>query len=329
MTLRPGRLARRRLPVTTGVVLCVASACTGRADPPRAEPEPIAGAVFAYAARSTHSWGGRYHFAKQVKLFNRCGLYRLACFLRPAPGRETELNLTLGGVGRGNFGGPIARFLELSVNGIPFERLDMAAEDWRVWNEGSRAGCDIALNFDGVRGVLTFYMRESSPVLWGRFALAEGSSALPEPTRIGFRAVPRGLIPGKFAKVYRRFAVTSARRIESKPDWQTLSPEDTCVVLSEGNLKLDQKPEYLGPCYLTADWTPIAEGRIRVSDCWIATVRFALKPGARAIDFGLWQSAKKCTDGEFLERLEADRPAFSLRAARGLEPIEKGRRDGS
>ena len=225
----------------------------------------------------------------------------------------------------GSFSRP-TDFARLTVNGIPFSRLEPRAEDIRLWKDGKNAGADISLNFDGARLILRFYMREDSPVLFGSVRRAENSVTPFQTAILQFHAVPSGLTYGKDRKIvwqgedFAREAVTAKRTILADEKAVPLSPEDCYFILQDsrnnGVLKPEQKDnrENIGPCFLTCDLSKGVERSdllIRRSSTVVFT--FRLCPEQWEFRFGVWQHKNRHSNSEFRTLFEKTRSAFLLK----------------
>ena len=206
-----------------------------------------------------------------------------------------------------SFSRPINDFLEIKVGTLSIRKLSPNLDAISFWNREKEAGFTLPLNFSGKKHLLSFSMKEDSPILWSKLTAPEDSS---DQMEITVQAVPSALIVGQW-KGYSRFAKTARKEIRGAGKFP-LKAEDQYVILSDDDLavgkKLDKKGTAVGPCLIA--WKPDnTSASIESLDQYI--VKFHLQ-AKKQIEFGLWESKRKYTDPEFKNYFETWKKAVSI-----------------
>ena len=209
----------------------------------------------------------------------------------------------------------LTNFLNMTVNGYNNSEISPKASDLTAWQEKDKAGMDLKLNFDGTRLTLRLYMRDDSPVLWGKIIADKKSSIEPIKTiRVRFSAIISILAKVNkkvaFWNVYERMAITPARTLtQQKKAWQ-LTPADTYLVLQDNKFDGSGEGKGQGPVMMILDYKAVKNAKLELDNRWTTCVDLELKPDFTEFEFGLWQQKSAISNKAFAEKLKKEKAAF-------------------
>jgi len=254
--------------------------------------------------------------AKQVRISNALNHYRLDFLLSKANtllhGKAPSFKIVMREPSQKyGFSAPLWNFMVLSVNNINMSQLDFHEDDLTVWKKDSAAGVDLALNFDGAKMTLRFFMRDGSPVLWG--SLDNKIPKAVSETLIEFRAVPSFLPGTKLEGVYERTAMTAARTLEMSKRKVSLSPEDKYLLLFDKKYKYPDTPDAAGPCFLTFLYNEVAFSQLFMSDFYMSRIFISLRNDFQSFKFGLWETEQHLANQESIEYLVKNPEEFKFK----------------
>lgn len=214
----------------------------------------------------------------------------------------------------GGFSRPLTGFIQLTVNGIKNEKLAPKKEDVVLWRKDNLAGCDISLNFDGAKIVVTWYMRPDSPVLWCSIKPSEKMVEPIKSFKIRIEAVPGGFARDEKNQIiwqgaYQPQAISPVRTIELSEKPIALAAEDSYLILQDA--KLEDKTG--GPCFITLDYTPLVSAELNMRNEAGRNLVFNLKPDFKEFTFGLWQQKNDIKNAAFLEKFKNAGDTFTLK----------------
>ena len=208
----------------------------------------------------------------------------------------------------------LINFLNITVNGYNNSEISPKASDLTAWNEKDKAGMDLKLNFDGAKLTLRLYMRNDSPVLWGKL-IADKDTIEPIKTiRVRFSAIISILAKVNkkvaFWNVYERMAITPVRTLtQQKKPWQ-LTPEDTYLVLQDNKFDGSGEGKGRGPVMIILDHKAVKNAKLELRNSWTTGLDLELKPDFREFEFGLWQQKPVISNKAFAEKLKKEKAAF-------------------
>ena len=208
-----------------------------------------------------------------------------------------------------SFSRPIDDFIRIKVGTIQLITLEPDLKDLQIWQRDGKAGFDMPFNFDGKKFTLTLYLREDSPVLWGRW---QGASDVNVPVEISFNLVVSGFDPSKFEGVYERRADTSSRVIEMNSSPQPLTPADSRLIFFDEKFQPGKLPNKnsVGPCFLTWQWNTVETAQLWLNNYYHTSVTVQLKPESPNFNFGLCESKTARTNAEFMDYFKTNQAGF-------------------
>lgn len=260
-----------------------------------------------------------YAFHKTIDITNQLAAYRISLSNTKAIGKvapETRLVLSAG-----NYGFcPLINFFKISINGIMMREISPNKEDFRIWQDGRLAGCEMTFNYDGAKVQLRLYLRPDSPVLWGGLQPAKNTLEPINKISCEICAIPSYL--GKDEKkstifnnsngVYARMAVTPVNTFKQNPKQIPLMEKDSYVILQDANFDGSSADKGDGPVMVILDdYSAIQKATVRISDSWTSTVNVDLKKDFKKFDFGLWQQKPRISNADFAKKLQAEKNAFT------------------
>lgn len=216
--------------------------------------------------------------------------------------------------------GLFVEWLSLKVNGIVYNRILPKTGDIVPYAAADRQGFDIAMNFDGAHAVLRLYMREDSPCLWCEFLPQDFGSDRVREAEVTLTACPSYVDPRGKQKGcarfggYRRRILTATRTLGETPCKKgTVDAADAWFVFADADYDGSGEDKGKGPCFATADFSGVGTATANVTDAWIPTLTFALKPGAKRLGFGIWESpGVRISNDELCRRVKAEKSAFTF-----------------
>lgn len=228
-------------------------------------------------------------FLADATIGNGFGSWRLSLANRRAHGdRGRHLKFGLSNGQPFGFSGLIDA-VKLTVNGIPWNRLQVRPKHVRTWAENGREGLSFALNFDGAPVRIRASMAPGSP--WLDFEVKPSAKGLAPVTNlvVSVSAIPSFLDcghgrPTRFDK-YRRTVRTATRILPpQKGGAVPLRPDDGYVVFMDADYDGSDDGKGMGPCAVRMSG-PVA-GEIGLNDGWTTSVTFRPDP-AKALGFSL------------------------------------------
>ena len=208
----------------------------------------------------------------------------------------------------------LVNFITLTVNGINNKDISPKNDDLSVWKKNGQAGMDMKMNFDGTKLILRLYMRDDSPVLWGKIIPAKDSVEPLESIKIRFSAIISILakVNKKIAwsKVYDRVAITPARTLQQQQKAWQLTPADTYLVLQDNKYDGSAADKGQGPIMIILDHSAIKDAKLELRNEWTTALDLELKPDFKEFDFGLWQQKPVISNKAFAEKLKKEKRAF-------------------
>lgn len=209
---------------------------------------------------------------------------------------------------------PLINFLNITVNGYNNSVIIPREKNLTAWNENGKAGIDLKLNFDGAKVIIRLYMRENSPVLWGKIMPAKDSIVPIKSIKLHFSAVVSILakVNKRIAwnKVYDRVAITPARTLKQQNKLQKLTPADTCLVLQDNKYDGSGPGKGQGPVMIILDHKAVKTANLEMRNSWTTRLYIELKPDFKEFDFGLWQQKPVISNKAFAEKLKKEKAAF-------------------
>ena len=215
------------------------------------------------------------------------------------------------------FSRPVLDFFKMTVNGIAENRLQPKKEDLKLWEEDGRAGCDIAMNFDGAKLIVRWCMRPGSPLLLGRVRMAPDTLEPAKSVKISFTMMLSDLAKDangnvRWESAYDRQALSPARLIRQDARPIPLTPADRYLIFQDGKYDGSGEGKGSGPCYLTFDYREVMAANLRMGNCVFTNLDVELKPGFKEFNFGLWQQKNDISNAAFMEKFKGDENAFAL-----------------
>lgn len=213
---------------------------------------------------------------------------------------------------------PLTPSFSLEVNGISLKSLNVKASDVQPWKDGSKTGIKIALNFDGCKFNVIFYMRPDSPVLWGMIQRDEKTLEDAEKISVTFTSIPsylakRNKVPVWNGPEYGREIVTNAATYPARAKIYPLGANDKEFIFRDtkfdGTMKDQSKGQ--GPVWLQVDRSLALKGVIRSVNEWTNWVRLDLDPKMKEFNFGMWQQRAIISNADFDKKLVAEKAAFT------------------
>ena len=214
---------------------------------------------------------------------------------------------------------PLTQSFQLEVNGIPLKKLNVKASDVQPWKEGKNTGLKIALNFDGCKMDVIFYMRPDSPVLWGVIRPSANTLEDIKNAVMTFSCIPSTLarnakkVPIWGGPEYGREIVTNARTYPASAKVYPLAKDDTSFIFRDtkfdGSAKDKSKGQ--GPVWLQIDQTSVIKGKIRSTNEWTNWIQLNLNPAMKEFKFGMWQQQMPISNADFDKKLNAEKAAFT------------------
>jgi len=208
-----------------------------------------------------------------------------------------------------SFSRPVIEFIRIKVGTITLNQLEPDLKDLQIWQRDGKAGFDMPFNFDGKKFILSLYLRDNSPVLWGNW------QAMPDvnvPVELSFNLVVSGLDAGKLDGVYERRADTGSRVIEMKGSPQALTPADSRLIFFDEKFQPGKLPNknLIGPCFLTWQWNTVQTAQLLMNNSYHTAVTVRLKPESPSLNFGLWESKTARTNAEFMDYFKTNQNGF-------------------
>ncbi|MBR2427177.1 MAG: hypothetical protein IKB16_10620 [Lentisphaeria bacterium] len=259
----------------------------------------------------------RYAFAQKTDIFN--GMNRYTFTVVQSKPMGTTAPRTQYWLAAPKFGfSALVNFFRMTVNGISYADLTPKDSDMTLWKEGTSAGCELKMNFDGAKFILRLYMREDSPVLWGSIRPAKDSVEDVETAEIQFAALVSMLAKNAnkkniWSKGYERMAITPARTLTQRQQAYVLTPADTSLVLQDKKYDGSAADKGEGPVMIILDHTGVAKADLYLRDEWTTTLRLKLKKDFKEFRFGLWQPTTRVSNADLAKKLKADKAQFTLR----------------
>ncbi len=253
-----------------------------------------------------------------AKISNQYNSYEVVLAMsKPMNGKasQTEIRLWAGDYGFC----PLTKSFQFEVNGIHMRKLAVKASDVQPWKDGKNAGIKIALNFDGSKFDVIFYMRPDSPVLWGMIKPSENTLEEPTKASVTFTCIPSTLVRNE-KKVpiwggpeYGREIVTNARTYPAAPKVYPLGKDDTSFIFRDSKFdgSAADKSKGQGPVWLQIDQTNILKGKIRSVNEWTNWVQIDLNPAMKDFKFALWQQQSPISNAAFDAKLKNESAAFT------------------
>ena len=186
-----------------------------------------------------------------------------------------------------------SKWFQLSVNGISMGEVDFGAENLSTFREGVKAGFEYALNFDGARVRLRFFMKKGKELLLGELLPDPASTKPVESVVLRLSAIPSGMVGTSAPKdaVYKREVRTATRLVERDAP---LAADDRFFILQDANLDGTSPEKGMGPTMAVVDWRGVLEGKAEVRpSAGGVGLEFRLDPKLEHAAFGVWQD----TDG--------------------------------
>ena len=252
-----------------------------------------------------------------AKISNKFNSYEVILAMTKTDGKkpaETDIRIWAGDYGFC----PLTKSFLLDINGISLRKLNVKAEDVQPWKDGSNAGIKIALNFDGCKYDVIFYMRPDSPVLWGMVKPSANTLEDAEKISVRFTCIPSILARKNKAPVwggpeYGREIVTNARTYPAAAKVYPLAKDDTDFIFRD--TKFDgsaaDRSKGQGPVWLQIDQTNILKGQIRSVNEWTNWINIDLNPAMKEFKFALWQQQTPISNAAFDAKLKAEKAAFT------------------
>lgn len=222
-------------------------------------------------------------------------------------------------IGAGNFGFcPLTPSFTFEVNGIPMKSVNVKASDVQPWKDGNKVGLKMAMNFDGCKFNVIFYMRPDSPVLWGMIQRAENTLEEAEKISVTFTSIPSNLAkkdkkPVWSGPEYAREIVTNAAVYPARSKPYPLGANDKEFIFRDtkfdGSMK-DQSKGF-GPVWLQIDRSVVTKGIIRSVNEWTNWIKLDLDPKMKEFKFGMWQQKPVISNAEFDKKLKVEKAAFT------------------
>ena len=256
----------------------------------------------------------KYSIRQGGVIANQFNTYRIVVTLsKPAGQRAPELAYN---IDAGTFGYcALIRPLQLTVNGIPMNKLPIKVEDFIEWKDGDKAGAELKLNFDGAKYSLISYMRPDSPVLW--MTLKADPSSVEETEKIQVKIANLTSFLAKNGKTpawsgaYQRSYITPVRTLEQQQKVYTLTPEDNEITFTDKIFDGSGKGKGMGPTWFQFDSSAMLKGSIMVRNDWVNSMTLDLKPATKEFKFAFWQQRPQISNAAFAEKLKKDKKAFT------------------
>lgn len=193
-------------------------------------------------------------------------------------------------------------FTWLEVNGIDSRSLE--PKKYEIFNTKECSGVNVHYNFDGVKMIQTFQVRDDSPLLEMRWRRGEKTppGALAS-LKLHFNIMP--CISGQKSDSYAREVVT-ARGVSENPDrvrrkrrkWDA---QDGWLILQDAKYQAGTHPAAAGPVLLIPDRRGVSSGTVSFGTHQNIFADFTLDPRAGSWSFGMLDSDKKRSNREFRE----------------------------
>lgn len=267
----------------------------------------LTGAVLSAApvaekvSRTYHRHHKNYGKGEYISISNKTDQYLVYLqWINPTAKKEGKVVI---GIPEPNFWQQFVNrdFMRLTING--FSSTELEPKDIKVFNGKEQSGVDILYNFDGVRMILRFYMREDSRQLFMEWFKDPSCKEKIHSAELALSAYPSMVLNnrGKASTRYQRAIKTPAREINSprKTAWVKLTKEDSYLVMYDKNLNPSQEPKAKGPCLLTVNWNGIRSGKVWFGNIYCMNFRFTLNPDAPRWQFGLWEYKKSIDNQSF------------------------------
>ena len=286
----------------------------------------LSGAVFAqnYApvradVKQMHIYQPETWAVRQgAKISNQFNSYEvILAMTKPMNNKPTQTWIR---IWAGDFGFcPLTRSFKLDVNGIGMEKLNVKTSDVQPWKEGKNAGIKIALNYDGCKFDVIFYMRPDSPVLWGMIRPSANTLEDIKTAVMTFTCIPSTLarnakkVPIWGGPEYGREIVTNARTYPASARVYPLAKDDVSFIFRDtkfdGSAK--DKSKGVGPVWLQIDQTSVVNGKIRSTNEWTNWIQLNLNPAMKEFKFGMWQQQMPISNADFDKKLKVEKAAFT------------------
>ena len=213
---------------------------------------------------------------------------------------------------------PLTQSFQLEVNGIPLKKLNVKASNVQPWKEGKNTGLKIALNFDGCKMDVIFYMRPDSPVLWGMVKPAADTLEEAEKVTLTFTCIPSTLarknkVPVWGGPEYAREVVATTKTYPAHAKVYPLNKADTEYIFRDAKFdgSAQDKSKGQGPVWLQIDQTNVLKGVLRSTNEWTNWLRVELNPKMKDFKFGMWQQKAVISNADFDKKLKAEKAAFT------------------
>ena len=171
--------------------------------------------------------------------------------------------------------------VKLTVNGIPWNKLQVKPKNLRKWADGVREGVEFMLNFDGAPVRVRASMTPGSP--WLDFEVKPSAKGLTPVTNIlvGVSSIPSFLDcghgkPTRFDR-YRRSVRTASRYLKPQKTGRIpLQADDRYYVMMDEDYDGSSEDKGMGPCAVRSEG-PVA-GDVDLNDGWVTSVWFKPDP---------------------------------------------------
>lgn len=267
-------------------------------------------------------WGvDRLAFRRHVDMANQLNYYRLDVVQWQAEkNRPPSVNFWLHEPrGYGSFSRPVSDFFQMTVNDIPLKELhlDERSVELLPADAAGRAGCAVALNYDGARFRLEWTMRPDSALLHGRLTPELPVLTPVRSVRIRLLCVPSTLRKDASNKVlyggvYAREALTPVRTLGQHQAPQPLTPADAYLIIQDRDLAGGGEEMGAGPCLFTCSFDSVENATLNMADSWLTTLDITLKPDFNIFRFALWQHKTPFTNSEFQNLFRQQPERFRL-----------------
>ncbi|MFA6929785.1 MAG: hypothetical protein WCT05_05615 [Lentisphaeria bacterium] len=232
-----------------------------------------------------------YQFQRHAKLSNNKGYYQFSIVQTvptdKSPARASYL-ISEPSIWAGFSG--LLEALSFKVNGIDLKNIDFEPENFTEFKEEGLAGCSVKLDVDGTLLQLDWYMKDASPLLYGRIRHLDGEiqSLCMElscgPSSYHFKPKGGVIFSGKYA----REVVTPANSYKTSTKRQQLKPEDNWLVYFDESIPQDRR--YVGACLFCLEMPKTSKVELLLRDNWVAYTYVFLKPDFKEFEFSLWES---------------------------------------
>lgn len=259
----------------------------------------------------------RYAFAEKTDIYNGENRYTFTIVQSKPSGTQAPRTQFWLAAPKNGFSA-LVNFFKMKVNGIDYSNLTPRPNDMKLWKNGTSAGCEVKMNFDGAKFILRFYMREDSPVLWGSIRPAEDSVEDVETAEITFSALVSHLAKNANKQVvwsdaYERMAITPARTLMQRRPAYLLTPADTRLVLQDKKFDGSAPDKGEGPVMIILDHNGVEKAELFLRNEWTTSLCLKLKKDFKEFRFGLWQPTTRVSNAGVAGKLKKEAAKFTLR----------------